>query len=293
MTNPRAFLAAAAALALLAAPVRAAIEDGYDPTAAPVPSTWYAPADPAALRADRDYVAGMRPHHAGALSMSRDYLADPEARSPMLKALAAGIIRNQSFEIGLLDEVARNLALPPRVLDLGFARIALQPAATEGLGQMQRFLRSPSPGMLTAAMGPVSRRDVQFGKAMILHHQAALDMARGYHADPAARNGFLGLMNTDIVTDQSQEIALMRRVVAAYPGDAGAVPVDASMVHGMEGMRHAAEAAPHAEHGATPPPAPRAEPLATPPRAHRHAAPRPRAGAAPQGHAGHAHHAME
>ncbi|TDH58431.1 DUF305 domain-containing protein [Dankookia rubra] len=293
MTTSPALLAAAAALALLAAPARAAIEDGYDPTTAPVPSTWYAPANPAALRADRDYVAGMRPHHAGALSMSRDYLADPAARSPVLKALAAGIIRNQSFEIGLLDEVARNLALPPRVLDLGIARIALQPAATEGMGQMQRFLRSPIPGPLGAAAGPVSRRDVQYAKAMIVHHEAALEMAHGYHADPAARNGFLGLMNTDIITDQSQEIALMRRVIAAYPGDAAAVPVDPGMVHGMEGMRHAAQGAPHAGAGhEAAPPAPRAEPAAAP-KAHRHAAPRPRAQAAPQGHAGHAHHAME
>ena len=273
MTHPRALLAAAAALTLLAGAARTAIEDGYDPAAAPVPSTWYAPADPAALQADRDYVAGMRPHHAGALSMSRGYLADPAARSPMLRALAAGIIRNQGFEIGLLDEVARNLALPPRVLDLGIARIALQPAATEGMGQMQRFLRSPMPGPLTAA-GPVSRRDVQFAKAMIVHHQAALEMAHGYHADPAARNGFLGLMNTDIVTDQGQEIALMRRVIAAWPGDADAVPVEAGMVQGMEGMRHGG-AAP-AGQGAPPQPAPRMP-------------------AAPHGAAdhGHAHHAVE
>ena len=242
MTNTRTLLAAAllaatGALALPAAPARAAIEDGYDPTAAPVPSTWYAPANPAALKADRDYVAGMRPHHAGALSMSRDYLADPDAGSPMLKDLAQGIIRNQRFEIGLLDEVSRNLDQPPKVLDLGFARLALQPVATEGFGQMQRFLRSPNPGLLTAATGPVTLRDMQFAKAMIVHHQAALEMAHGYHADPAARNGFLGLMNTDIVTDQTQEIALMRRVIGAWPGDAAAVPVDDSMVHGMEGMR--------------------------------------------------------
>lgn len=63
-------------------------------------------------------------------------------------------------------------------------------------------------------------------------------MARDYLGDPAARNGFLALMNTDIVTDQTQEIALMRRVIAAYPGDAAAVAVPPGMVHGMEGMRH-------------------------------------------------------
>lgn len=280
----RSALAAAAALALGAAPARAAIEAGYDPFAAPVPSTWYEPASPAARQADRDYVAGMRPHHAGALSMSRGYLADPAAASPVLQALAHTIIRNQSFEIGLLDEVSRNLDRGPTVLSLGPWRLALQPAATEGMAQMQRFLRSPVPGP-AASGGAVTGRDVQFAKAMIIHHQAALDMARAYHANPAARNGFLGLLNTDIIADQSQEIALMRLVVAAYPGDAGAVPVDPSMVHGMEGMRHAAagqEA--HEDHGAAAPagPAPAAAPA--PPR-------RPAPMQAPHAHAGQAGHA--
>ncbi|MEN0076860.1 MAG: DUF305 domain-containing protein [Paracraurococcus sp.] len=256
---PHSSRAALAALQLIAAPILAppilapaawaAIEDGYDPAAAPVPSTWYAPTDPAARQADRAYVAGMRPHHAGALSMSRDYLADAGAGSPMLQALARGIIRNQEFEIGLLDEVARNLDRPPLQLDLGLVQLRLQPAATEGMAQMQRFLRSPMPGPLTAAVGPVTARDVQFAKAMILHHQAAVEMARGYLADPQARNGFLGLLNTDIVTDQTQEIALMRRIISAYPGDAAAVAVPPGMVHGMEGMQHGG-GDPHAGHDA-------------------------------------------
>ena len=77
--------------------------------------------------------------------MAQEYLADPQASSPILKALARAIIRNQSFEIGLLDEVGRNLDRPPVVLNLGLARLALQPAATEGVGQIQRFQRSPIP----------------------------------------------------------------------------------------------------------------------------------------------------
>ncbi len=250
-----------APLGLLAAlPARAAIEEGYVPGGAPVLSTWYGRADEAARQADRDYIRGMRPHHAGALTMARDYLADPEARSPALRRLAEAIIRNQSFEIGLLDDVARNLDQPPLVLGVGAFRMALQPMATEGVAQRQGFMRSPIPGVLDAA-GPVTARDVQFAKGMTIHHQAALDMARAYQANPAARNGFLALMNVDIVTDQSQEIALMRTVTAAYRGDAAAVQVDPSMIHGMEGMHGMAvpaeakreemkpgAAAPHAHH---------------------------------------------
>ena len=87
---------------------------------------------------------------------------------------------------------------------------------------------------------------MQFAKAMIIHHQGAVEMAREYHANADARNGFLGLMNVDITTDQTQEIALMRRVIAAYPGDADAVRVDPSMVHGMEGTKHGVHGGGHA-----------------------------------------------
>ncbi|MFC7543262.1 DUF305 domain-containing protein [Siccirubricoccus deserti] len=236
--------AMAAALALAAVPAGAAIEDGYDPEGTPVPTTWWEAANPAAMQADRDYIAGMRPHHAGALTMSQEYLADPEASSPVLKALARAILRNQDFEIGLLDEVSRNLDRPPVVLNLGLFRLVLQPSATEGLAQMQRFQRSPIPAPLAGPGGPVTARDVQFAKGMTVHHQAALDMARAYHANPEARNGFLGLLNVDIMTDQAQEIALMRSVVAAYTGDPESVRVDASMIHGMEGMAHGGKAMP-------------------------------------------------
>jgi len=261
-------MAAAAGLAIAASsPARAAVEEGYDPSAAPIPTTWYGPADPVAIRADRDYIAGMRPHHAGALTMAQEYLADPVARSPVLRRLAEAIVRNQSFEIGLLDEVARNLDRPPVVLNLGVVRLTVQPMATEGLGQMQRFIRSPIPSPLGAllATGPVTARDVQFAKGMTIHHQAALEMARAYHANPDARNRFLGLMNVDIITDQSQEIALMRSVVTAYPGDANAVRVEASMIHGMEGMRHGGGHDAHAGHdGSAVPQAVAAPPAARP-----------------------------
>jgi uncharacterized protein (DUF305 family) len=261
---PRLPAAAAAALALFAAavaaapaPARAGIEDSYSPGEPPVSSTWFGRVSDAAQRADREYVAGMRPHHVGALSMSREYLADPGRSSPLLQALARAIIANQSFEIGMLDEVARNLDRAPVPL-LGFG-VALQPQATEGLTGAQRFFKEPVPGPLAHAVGPVSERDVRFAKAMIVHHEAAVEMARAYHGNPDGRNGYLGLMNVDVAADQTQEIVLMRRVAAAFPGDPDAVRVDPSMVHGMEGMRHggghAAAVEPAAAAADAPPPA--------------------------------------
>ncbi|MCR0984292.1 DUF305 domain-containing protein [Roseomonas populi] len=227
---------------LLWGPVLAMVGEGADEGVEPVLSTDYAVvplgALAARLKADRDYVAGMRVHHAGALTMSEAYLADPEARSPALRVLAGAIMHNQRYEIALMDEVARRLAEPARVV----GGLAVQPSATEGLALPLRYQRYPVPGPLepfNPPGGAMTARDVQFAKAMTIHHQGALDMARAYQADPAGRNTFLGLLNVDIITDQTQEIALMGRAVAAYPGDASAVEVPASMVHGMEGMGHA------------------------------------------------------
>ena len=138
-----------------------------------------------------------------------------------------------------------NLDQPPVVLPFG---IRLQPMATEGMAQANLFRYEPIPGLVGYAMRPVSERDVRFAKAMTIHHQGALDMAREYHANPDARNGYLGLFNVDVRTEQATEIALMGRVVASYGGDADAVRVDASMVHGMEGMAgHGAPATPAAD----------------------------------------------
>ena len=255
-------LAATAGFAL-AAPARAAIEENYASGEPPITTTWFAPVSGAAQRADRDYVAGMRPHHAGALSMSREYLVDPGRSSPLLQALSRAIVANQTFEIGVLDEVGRNLARPPVRLPFG---LKLQPVATEGLTGAQRFFKEPIPSEATYSVGPVSERDVRFAKAMILHHEGAVEMARAYHANADARNGFLGLMNVDITTDQTQEIALMRRVIAAYPGDAASVRVDPSMVHGMEGMRHGG----HGDHAKAAAPADAARPTRAGAGGHAH-----------------------
>jgi uncharacterized protein (DUF305 family) len=300
MPPPPPRLPTLAALAVLAlAP--AAVAEGVDPTRdyapgeAPVTTTWFRRVDPAAQAADRRYIEGMRPHHAGALTMSEAYLREPEARSPALRRLAEAIIANQRYEIALLDEVSRQVEAEPSVLALGPVRVPLQPIATEGLGSAWRFQRAPIPGLGDLAAGPPpTETDVRFAKAMSIHHQAALDMVRDYRADPAARNGFLGWLNVGIATDQAQEIALMRAVVRRFPGDADAVEVDPSMIHGMEGHGHGGAhgaAGAHGGHAAAPAPPPAAER----PHAHRHrAAPaqpaRQRRERRPEPHHHHHHH---
>ena len=224
--------------------------DAYDPGAddnAPIPSTWWdiGPAGvvEAGRQADLRYVEGMRPHHAGALTLARDYLADPEARNPALRWLAQSIIPNQGFEIGLLDEIGRLSAAQPRSLG-GWA---MRPMATDHAGARQRFLKTPPPGLLSLLEpgAPVTARDVRFAKEMAVHHRAAVRMAQRYNADPASRNNYLKLLNVGIVTDQTQEILVMERAIAAYPGDADAIQVDPATIPGMEHMM--------SRHGEAPP----------------------------------------
>ncbi len=210
----------------------AAVEKEYDPGKPRVTTPWFGKIDAASRQADMTFIQGMRPHHAGALTMSQDYLASPNASSPVLKQLARGIMHNQTFEIGMLDSVESHIKAASD-------NRGMQQLATEGLAQQQRFLRAPMPVLWSGAANPaVTERDVQFAKAMIVHHEGALDMANAYLADPAADNLYLKKMCLDILVDQEQEIALMRKIISTYPGDAAAVKIDASMVHGMEGMHH-------------------------------------------------------
>ncbi|KAA0679483.1 DUF305 domain-containing protein [Roseomonas genomospecies 6] len=190
--------------------------------------------DPAVLKADLDYVTGLREHHAGALTMSEEYLA--KGRNPVLRRMAGAIIANQEYEIAVLDEVKRQVEQPPQVLvDFGATKFMRRPVATEGLEHQLAYVKAPPPTALDlwTASGEVDEYDVRWAKAMIAHHQGALDMARDYNADPNGENSFLRTMNYDIVQDQEYEIGLLESVIDRYPGDANAIQLDPSMVHGM------------------------------------------------------------
>lgn len=228
-------------LLLAAAPALAAVEPDYDPSKPAVTNPWYAAQGAAERQADLDFIKGMRPHHAGALTMSDEYLKDKGAANTQLLQLAKGIIHNQEFEIGMLDRVSELVGKP---VDDAKGREYRQ-VAEQGLAQKRRFVRAPMPGPLFAGNREVSRRDVQFAKAMIVHHRGALDMAKEYLANPAAANRYLRLLCVDILTDQKQEIDFMNAVISRYPGNPDEVKIDPSMIHGMEGMDHGGNGAHH------------------------------------------------
>jgi uncharacterized protein (DUF305 family) len=199
--------------------------------------------DPDTIRADLEYAAGMKQHHEGAVTMSRAYLEDPLGTNPILRKMARGIIANQRFEIAMLEVVERRAAAAPEtVLDLGFARLVRRAAGVDGLEHEWGVLKREPPGALDLTLAPgleSSARDVKFAKEMMIHHQAAVDMARQYNASPHAANLILKRLNLDIVVDQSYEIGFLQQIVDRFPGDPAAVAI-ADRIPGMEGMDHGA-----------------------------------------------------
>lgn len=220
------------------------VEPDYDPTKPYVTTPWYEAYGAENYKADATFITGMRPHHSGALSMSKDYLASDKKASHRLQRLAKSIIDNQSFEILMLDEVEK------RIDKIDFTVLQgkkMHIVAVTGLAQRERFARSPIPSLLSFVKDTVSKEDVRFAKAMIIHHEAALTMCDSYLDDPASTNGYLERMCLDIKRDQAQEIRLMENIIADYAGNPDDVIIKPGMVHGMEVMMdHGA----HGTHGA-------------------------------------------
>jgi uncharacterized protein (DUF305 family) len=181
---------------------------------------------------DRDYAGKMREHHQGAVTMSLAYLADPQGTHPVIRRLADAIIANQNFEIAVLDAVNRAAEHPPEAAGDG---LVIRQAGYDGLEHEWRFVKWPPPGFLELWLKPqpLTAFDVQFAKGMIIHHQAAIDMARAYNAYSAADNRILKAMNYNIAIDQRYEIELLERLIRRYPGNPDEVTVDPHMIHGM------------------------------------------------------------
>lgn len=211
-------------------PALAEVEKSYNSDEPFALNYWIASPQAENLKADLDFIKGMRPHHEGALPMSREYLGSKKASSLILQKLAKGIIHNQQFEIDMMNNLEKTLK---------DAKGENEIIAKQGLAQKWRFVKMPAPGGFIDRWnddGEVSARDVAFAKAMIVHHEGALVMAQGYLDNPHAENGYLRLLCLDILRDQSQEIGLMKEIIGQYKGDAD--KVKASPIYGMEHMNH-------------------------------------------------------
>lgn len=186
-----------------------------------------------AANVDRDFAANMRKHHEGAVVMANRYLSDNSPGHPLLRKLAHAIITNQEFEIGVLNDVENHVRKGANVSN----GIITRQMGWDGLEHTWRFVKAPPPGFfdLWFDATPMAVNDVRFAKEMIIHHQAAVKMAREYNGDPRADNTILKGMNRQIVIDQAYEIKLLKDLIERYPGDSSAITVDPAMIPGMGG----------------------------------------------------------
>lgn len=217
-----------------AAKAESLIEPDYDGDSPKITTPWLEYYGPQNYKADHDFIVSMRPHHAGALSMSEDYLMNEGRQSETLQALSRGIIRNQKFEILMLDTVEDHI----NKIDFGREGTAWHKVAEQGLAMRERFIRAPMPPIQSLLRGDdmASATDVQFAKAMIVHHEGALMMCEDYLANPDIQNGYIERMCLDVLRDQAQEIALMWNIVGSYPGDHCAIKITPAMIDGMDDM---------------------------------------------------------
>ena len=210
------------------------VEEDYDGDSPKIVTPWLVKYNETARDADMNYIKGMRPHHAGALTMSDDYLSNPDRSSTRLQALSKGIKHNQEFEILVLNTVEYHI----KDIDFGPSGEGWYQVATKDIAMHNRFIRKPMPVInpLFGSDHEVSAADVRFAKAMIVHHEGALMMAHDYLDNPDVRNGYLERMNLDILRDQKQEIALMWNIIGDYQGDHCDITITPDMIDGMEDM---------------------------------------------------------
>ena len=124
------------------------------------------------------------------------------------------------------------------MLQFGGIQMIQLPGGLTGLEHRARFQRAPvlTVRSLIRTEQP-SDYDVMFAKAMKMHHQMGVDMARAYNNDPTGKNLVIREINRGIIRDQLVEIGILSDFIARYPGDPDKVEIEPEM-HEMMGMPH-------------------------------------------------------
>jgi uncharacterized protein (DUF305 family) len=152
--------------------------------------------------ADVEFMQGMIAHHAQAIHMSR--MAEAHRANPRVLKLSIKIDQSQLPEILLMQEWLRR-----------YDQVAPDTSSWRVMTM---------PGMLTSEQ--LRRLDVATGAAfdraflelMIQHHEGALQMVRDLFASPgAAQEVDVNVFANDVVTAQTAEIGVMRRMLAELP----------------------------------------------------------------------------
>ena len=162
--------------------------------------------------ADVEFMAGMIPHHAQAITIAR-WAASHGARSDVQK-LAERIIVSQRDEIGLMQAWLRERSQP--VPDSMATRHVMKMGDVVHEMLMPGMLTDEQLAELDRARG--SAFDRLFLTAMIAHHQGAIDMVRELFRHPnAGEDMTVFRFASDVEADQSAEIQRMQHMLESIP----------------------------------------------------------------------------
>lgn len=153
-------------------------------------------------KADVEFMQGMIAHHAQAIVMSR--MAEAHGASPQVMKLSMKIDQSQVPEIQIMQKwLQRNDQFAPDTASWHHMR-------------MDGMLTDAQLAELDAAKGVAFDR--AFLNLMIQHHTGALKMVDDLFASPmAGQEVDVSVFANDIVTAQTSEIAIMKRLLTQLP----------------------------------------------------------------------------
>lgn len=152
--------------------------------------------------ADVEFMQGMIAHHAQAIYMSK--MAEAHGANPRLLKFTQKVDQGQTAEIYLMQEwLRRNGQFAP---DTSSWRTHVMPG----------MLTADQLKTLEASRGTAFDRN--FLEMMIQHHEGALKMVADLFATPGAGQDVdVNVFANDVVTVQTAEIGLMRRMLSELP----------------------------------------------------------------------------
>ncbi|CAH0533210.1 hypothetical protein VST7929_01074 [Vibrio stylophorae] len=144
-----------------------------------------------------DFVAGMLPHHEGAIVMSEKIL--PSLTDPQIKQLAENIIKSQQHEVAFMKQwLADHQTINPKDVNMK----ASEAMMSQSMAVMH--------GMMTVKL--TGNPNVDFVQGMLPHHEAAIKMAEVVM--PYLKNQQIKTFAQNIITAQQHEVAFMKAWLA-------------------------------------------------------------------------------
>jgi uncharacterized protein (DUF305 family) len=165
-----------------------------------------------AIKADFDFMSGMIAHHAQAVLMAG--WAPTHGASAALRRYCERVVVGQSDEIALMQQWLRDHGQP--VPDAHDTKMHMTMNGKTMDMLMPGMLTDEEMKQLDTARG--TEFDRLFLNGMIKHHQGAITMVQQVQgARGGAQDEIVFKLSTDIFADQTTEIAVMEKMIAALP----------------------------------------------------------------------------